>query len=173
MTNIRKADAERVFECHAELLAYTNQRLDVVDGITDGADVRNSSPQHVLTLRDALCDSPELIHGFVWENPADLNRADQRLVASWRALEQGRFLVRRFTPDYAEFLQMTSPHRLFAVNALNESFKRMGVDPPQLVSGVLLPYGDRIVSDGQLKATPSGGTAMNREFDDEIEMASD
>lgn len=173
MTNIRHPDAERVFECHAELLAYTNRQLAVVDGVTDASEVRRSSPQQVQRLRDALYDAPGLIRGFIWENPAEFGEDDRKLVASWRAFERGRFLVRRFTSGYAEFLQLASPHRLFAVNSLHESFKRMGVDPPQVVSGVLLPYGDRIVSDGHLQADALVTDSMNRGFDEEVELARD
>lgn len=173
MTNISKPDAERVFECHAELLAHTNRQLAVVDGVTDASQVRRSSPQQVQQLRDALYDAPGLIRGFVWENPAEFDEDDRKLVASWRAFERDRFLVRRFTSGYAEFLQLASPPRLFAVNSLHDSFKRMGVDPPQVVSGVLLPYGDRIVSDGHLRADAFVGDSMNRGFDEDVDLARD
>jgi hypothetical protein len=171
MTNIRAADAERVFRCHASLLAYANQKLEVVDGVTDADDVRGSSPREVLRLRDALYENPGLIRGFVWENPVDFDDENRRMVASWRAFEQGSFLVRRFTSEYAEFLDLASPHRLFAVNALHDSFKRMGVDPPQIVSAVLLPFGDRIVSDGHLQADAFVTDSMTQESDEEIEQA--
>jgi len=124
MTDIRAADAERVFRSHASLLAYANQKLDVVDGVTDADDVRGSSPRKVQRLRDALYENPGLIRGFVWVNPVELDDENRRMVASWRAFEQSRFLVRRFTPEYAEFLDLASPHRLFAVNALHDSFKK-------------------------------------------------
>lgn len=171
MTDIRAADAERVFRSHASLLAYANQKLDVVDGVTDADDVRGSSPRKVQRLRDALYENPGLIRGFVWVNPVELDDENRRMVASWRAFEQSRFLVRRFTPEYAEFLDLASPHRLFAVNALHDSFKKMGVDPPQIVSAVLLPFGDRIVSDGHLQANPFVSDSMTQELDEEIEQA--
>jgi hypothetical protein len=171
MTNIRAADAERVFQCHASLLAYTNHQFNVVDGVADVADVRGSSPTQVQRLRDALYENPGLIRGFVWKNPANLDDDDRRMVASWRAFEQGRFLIRRFTSDYAEFLDLASPHRLFAVNSLHDSFKRMGVEPPQIVSGVLLPLRDRIVSDGHLHADAFGTETMTEGSEDEIEQA--
>jgi hypothetical protein len=171
MTNIRAADAERIFECHSSLVAYANRKLDIVNGVQDRIDVRGSEPREVQQMREALYENPGLIHGFVWENPANLDGEDLELVASWRAFEQGRFLVRRFTPEYAEFLDLASPHRLFAVNALHDSFKRMGVDPPQVVSAVLLPFCDRIVSDGHLHADAFVSDAITQESDDEIKQA--
>lgn len=171
MTNIRAADAERIFECHASLLAYANQKLGIVDGVKDREDVRGSDPREVQQMREGLYENPELIRGFVWGNPANFDAEDLTLVASWRAFEQGRFLVRRFTREYAEFLDLASPHRLFAVNALRDSFKRMGVDPPQVVSAVLLPFGDRIVSDGHIQASAFVTDAMTDESDEEIEQA--
>lgn len=171
MTRIREPDANRVFEHSAELLAYTNRRHKIADDITEAADIRRVSPHRVLQVREALYDAPGLIRGYVWENPTDLSLEDRKLVASWRAFERGRFLVRRFTSEYAEFFPMTSRHRLFAVNSLHESFKQMGVDPPQIVSGVLLPYGDRIVSDGLLRADAFVGDTMSRDFDEDIDLA--
>jgi hypothetical protein len=171
MTNIRTADAERVFECHASVVAYANRQLGIVDGVEDRRDVRGSSPREVQQMREALYENPGLLHGFVWENPAELDAEDLALVASWRAFEQGRFLVRRFTSEYAEFLDLASPHRLFAVNALHDSFKRMGVDPPQVVSAVLLPFGGRIVSDGHLHADAFVTDAITEDSDEEVAQA--
>lgn len=173
MTNVRAVDAKRFFRIYYQLLGYTNRCLELVDGVKEGPDIDDVSVSELLTIRDGLYDHDGLIQGFVWNADDDLDQPDRKLAASWRSYEYSEFLVRQYTRGYAEFIDIWGPHRLYAVKSLRQSFKQMGLEPPEVVSAVLLPYEGRIVADGVVEPeSPIGGMAVG-EYEEEVEIALD
>ncbi len=146
-----REEGELFFKLHWTLLAYTNQHLHILEQETDKEDIPFLPAENRMQLRDALYEHPELLQGFIAENPERLTADELSIVASWQHRVQDDFYILRYLKRYAVFLGH-KPSRLYGVWALSEPIDTIlcGHPLPVLVRAVLLPFKDKIIYDGYL-----------------------
>lgn len=144
-----KEDVDLFYKLYLALLVYVNKRRNLVQGLASPDDFRKFRIEQMNKLRDELYKQPELIDSFVTENPWKFSPAELDMVSSWRNFVRGKFVILRYLKDYAIFLDPEEPPKAYGVLALYVPFEEL-VDSflPVMVEAVLLPFGDRIISDG-------------------------
>lgn len=144
-----KEDVDLFYKLYLALLVYVNKKRNLVQGLASPDDFRKFRVEQMNKLRDELYKQPELIDSFVTENPWKFSAAELDMVSSWRNFVRGKFVILRYLKDYAIFLDPEEPPKAYGVLALHVAFEELvGSFLPVMVEAVLLPFGDRIISDG-------------------------
>lgn len=147
---LRREDTDRFYLVRNALLAFVNERLNVVPDLVLRADL-DPPPEKLRTVLDALWANDALIDAFVEENPADLRPDALALAASWKARRAGTFVVFRALQRHAVVIEDSAPVTVYGVLGLRTPLDIMLPFLPILVKGVLLPFEGAIVFDGALK----------------------
>ncbi|MBI5479078.1 MAG: hypothetical protein HY906_09490 [Deltaproteobacteria bacterium] len=139
------ADADRFFAVLRPLLAFVNEQRRIVPRPVPRADgclvAQDAAP-----ILDVLWADDSLRDVFIAENPAQLDAEALALARSWDRRRKGTFFVWKHYRKHTLFL---ADDQGFAVLGLYSTFAEMLPGPlPVLVDAVLLPFGDRIISDG-------------------------
>jgi len=146
---LSKEDVDLFYKLYLALLVYVNEKRNLVQGLASPDDFAKFRPEQVNKLRNELYQQPELIDSFVTDNPWEFSAAELGMVTSWRNFVRGKFVVLRYLKDYAIFLDPEEPPKAYGVLALRAAFEDLvGSSLPAMVETVLLPFGDRIISDG-------------------------
>ena len=144
-----KEDVELFYKLYLALLVYVNKKHNLVQGLASPDDFSKFRVEQMNKLRDELYKQPELIDSFVAENPWRFSSAELDVVSSWTNFVRGSFVILRYLKDYAIFLDHEEPPKAYGVLALYAPFEQLvGSFLPVMVEAVLLPFGDRIISDG-------------------------
>jgi hypothetical protein len=144
-----KEDVDLFYKLYLALLVYVNKKRNLVQGLASPDDFAKFRPEQMNKLRDGLYQRPELIDSFVIDNPWEFSAAELDMITSWRNFVRGKFIVLRYLKDYAIFLDPEEPPKAYGVLALRAAFEELvGSFLPAMVEAVLLPFGDRIISDG-------------------------
>ena len=100
---------------------------------------------------NALHAHPELIDGFVRENPAQLAPDELAVASEWKNAAAGNFYIFRYLKKYTVFLDDRSPPAAYGVIAVADPIEDLvGQNLPILTKAVLLPFKGRIIYDGLL-----------------------
>lgn len=144
-------DAELFFRLQRTFLHYISQRLQLLPDASGADDFEHLSAEEIGKIRDASTAQPELLDGFIAENPAELDTSELAIVDSWRHFVKGGFFLFRQLKQHMVFLSMDEPAVAYGVTALTNPFADLiGPRLPVMVQAVLLPFKDRIVYDGLL-----------------------
>lgn len=144
------------------LLNWVNEQRQVLSGAPPISWDHFTPPQQLVAIRDALWADDSLRQTFVAENPAGLSKELLDLVASWRVRQVGTFTVWKHYKKHTVFF--SEDDQAFAVLGLQSDLEDIVPQPPCYVSAVLLPFGDRIITDGLIvgSGTPGGTSASVR-----------
>jgi hypothetical protein len=148
-------EAKLYYELHWALLAHANRRLGIIpDSATIDDILALSTTEKKMYVREALYEDPDTLESFITENPEGLSADELAIVASWRHRVSGDFYIARYLKRYTVFLSTTEPERLYGVLGLVDSIEDIfaGRPLPIYVQAVLLPFRDKIVYDGLLRA---------------------
>ncbi len=134
------------------VLAYTSQQLKIVPGIHAASDIKNTPPEKLFKIRNALYDDANILNHFIIENPENFSADELKIVGSWRHWVVGDFYIFRHLKKYTIFLSSDSPERIYGVLGQQTSLEDMVPKQrlPQLVKTGLLPFRDVITYDGLL-----------------------
>ncbi len=147
-------EAEDFFRLHRALMFYVNRKCRVLKGTfrTPEEYAQNPLTERV-RVHDALLERIDLIDDFVRENPVELPEKDLAVIAKWKHLVTGKFILLRQLRPHAIFLSSSSPPVAYGVVALVEPFEEVVGRPfPVYVEATLLPFRDRIIYDGVMRS---------------------
>lgn len=168
-----KEDAALFYKLYLQLLVYVNKKRNLVEGLASPDDFGKFRPEQMNKLRDKLYRQPELIDSFVEENPQKFSAADLQIVKKWTNFVRGKFVILRYLKDYAIFLDPEEPPKAYGVLALYAPFEELvGSFLPVMVETVLLPFSDRIISDGVFSTyRVSFGKGVRQSFNEAYQEA--
>jgi hypothetical protein len=148
--NLSTEESALFFKLWFSLLAYANRHLQVVPGIVEPKDIIGKPHEQPAKIRDALVEHPDLLEGFIAENPQSLSPEDLAIVSGWRHWVPGEFFVVRFLKLYTVFLSSKEPGHLYGVTSLYDPLEEvLGGGPlPIYIQALLLPFRQRIIYDG-------------------------
>jgi hypothetical protein len=154
---IEPRHAEIFHSFYPQLLEFAQERLAVdQDGDT----------RAFASLRESLFQRPDLLDEFVETNACHLDGIAIDNIRAWRHAVTGEFVLERDLKPHTIFLETTSTPRAYGVLGLTTEFVDMLPQSlPVMAHAVLLPWGDRIISDGFLisRSILFGG-GMKRSF---------
>jgi hypothetical protein len=168
-----KAEIEQFFRLYKPLLAFVNNKYHITSGIKNANDIDGYPIQETAKIRDKLYQSPELIDEFLQKHETEFLPEDVELVKSWKRFVKGRFYVYRYLKKYAIFLSTDEPYKAYGVMSFYSNFDDVfGYSLPRLTETVLLPFKDRIVSDGMFaNSNIYFGSGIRRGIDDTYQEA--
>jgi hypothetical protein len=121
----------------------------MVAGIKTPEDVRQSSFEDKVKIRDALWKNTDLIDSYVNGNPDRLSPEELTIIESWKHRLKGKFFLVAYLKQYAVFLMEADTELAFGVAALSTPFEvTFGSHLPVYVETVLLPFKGKITYDG-------------------------
>ena len=128
---------------------FVNEKLKVLPRVKTLEKYCKASMQEKFEVRRRLFENINLIDEFINENPQDFPMKELTVVSKWKKFVKGDFFIERYLKDYAVFVSDDS--EVFAVygltTALDEYFPKFFL-PVRLGEVVLLPFQDKIVTDG-------------------------
>ncbi len=160
-------DCARFFAIQKSLLPFVFGRLDLGRHAPAPLHVADMTPAWRHMVHTALLERLDLLDTFVAENPDGLDERSLAVVASWRHLVAGQFIVYRTLKAHTVFLTVAEPVDAYGVLDLTEPIEQvLGRPLPCCVETILLPFGDRIVHNGVLGAYDlETGPHLRRSFD--------
>jgi hypothetical protein len=155
--NLSTAETELFYKLHGLWLAFANRELQIMPKDTPAEQVRRQPLELVGKLRDATYARPDLLEQYLAANPDQLPPDELLIVAGWRHRLEGSFYTMRHLKAYSVLMGTKGPiHHLYGVFGLYDPLEVVikGAPLPVLVQAVLLPFRDRIIYDGLLRAYP-------------------
>ncbi len=146
---LSRVDADQFVNLHLKLLYYavSSQRDDWE--IEDFFDYLALPVEAKRKTRKLLIENPSLIDEFVEENPAALAPDELAIVARWKDMVPGKFIVYKKLTHYWVFLDADKdPPRAYGVKALTQPLEAILPFVPYMGVTVLMPYQGQIVYDG-------------------------
>jgi len=145
-------EADYFFSLFKPLLVYTNQQFQINSGIKKPEDIERHPFEETVKIREKLYQNVELFDKFIQENTDNLSPENISIIQSWKGFIDGKFFVFRYLKKYTIFLTSDEPPKAYGVLSLRSPFEEIvGSSLPRLVETVLLPFKDKIVSDGIFK----------------------
>lgn len=166
-------DAELFYKLYHSLLFYANKKFGIIKGINSPENFRKFPIEEISKIRDKLYSQPAIIESFVGENPLNFSPNELKVISSWKNFVKGKFIIFRYTKEYAVFLDTDEPPKAYGVLALNTPFGELiGPYLPVMVDAVLLPFNDKIIYDGIFTSySITFGGGVRRSFNDAYQQA--
>lgn len=145
---LSSAEAHLFFKLMIPLQFFVQRTVGVLEGIETFEDYKNTSFARKFEVRNALYENPHLIDEFIDENPHDIPLKELSIAASWKRFVKGDFYVERHTKTSTIFIG--EDDKVYSVVGITDSLEKVfpKYSIPQIVSVVLLPFKDKIISDG-------------------------
>jgi hypothetical protein len=149
------AEASLFFKLMLPLQFFVNEKLGVLPPVKTLEKYCKASMREKFEVRNALFENAGLIDDFIDENPPDIPMKHLTIVSRWKKFVKGDFYIERYLKDYAVFI--SDETEVYAVRGLTESlteyFPKYAL-PIRLGAVVLLPFRDKIVTDGFFLPSP-------------------
>lgn len=143
------AEASLFFKLMLPLQFYISEKLRILPEIKSFEEYVKASMEEKFKVRNALFENINLMDEFIDENPQDIPMKELAAVSKWKKFVKGDFFIERYLKDYAVFI--SDDEEVYAVNGLTDSlaeyFPKFAL-PVRLGAVVLLPFQDKIVTDG-------------------------
>lgn len=128
---------------------FVNEKLGVLPRVKNFEKYCKVSMQEKFEVRNALFENISLMDEFIDENPQDFPMKELAVVSKWKRFVKGDFYIERYLKDYAVFV--SDENEVFAVYGLttdlDEYFPKFAL-PVRLGEVILLPFQDKIITDG-------------------------
>jgi hypothetical protein len=141
-------EIERFYGIWMPLLLFVNQRLQLVPGMQPVEVGGPWNAADAVKVRDALWADDSLREAFLADNPEGLSAADLAVVESWRHRRSGAFYVLRHLKKHSLFIEAEKGSVVYGVLGLATPLEDLAPFVPCYVQAVLIPFEDRIISDG-------------------------
>lgn len=141
-------EKDTFFDLYFNLLFYTDRKLKVINWEDGPSSFRESRPEALVKIREALFDNPEVLDSYIEENPPDLSEEKLDILSGWKDFVKEEFIVYKHLKNHTVFLEWESPHRAYGVLGLEEGIDEVVPYVPHPVKTVLLPFKGKIVYDG-------------------------
>jgi hypothetical protein len=150
MMQLSPEDAELFFKLMPALQTFANRELKIIKNLPGVEQYQKVSNEQRVKLRNAFYKRPELIDGFVRENPSGFSPDELAVVSSWKNFVAGDFFIDRILKKYAIFV---GNNKVYGVLALVEPLQTVlgGMPLPAYVKTVLLPFKGKIIYDGLIE----------------------
>jgi len=147
---ISSDDAALFFKLMPALQVFANRQLQIIKKLDNVEQYQKISNEQRVKLRNAVYKRPELIDGFVQENPSGFTTEELEIVSGWKNFIAGDFYIERILKKHAIFV---GDNKVFAVLALTEPFRQVlgGMPLPMYIKTVLLPFREKIIYDGLIE----------------------
>lgn len=145
---LSSAEAFLFFKLMIPLQFFVQQKVGVLENVETFEDYKNTSFAKKFEVRNALFENAHLIDEFIDENPHDIPLKELSIAASWKRFVKGDFYIERHLKTST--ILIGEDDKVYSVVGITDSLEK--VFPkyliPQIVSVVLLPFKDKIISDG-------------------------
>lgn len=142
---LEQSDAELFFRLWIPLLDFVNQNYRICPEAY-AIDRRHTlDPDNVKTIADHLWSHTEIIEEYLTE--ANLPKEHAEIMASWKHCKPGTYILERHLKKGSVFIS-TDDNMVYMVKGLFSSWEEMLGKSPVLLTAVLIPFRDSIISDG-------------------------
>jgi hypothetical protein len=150
LLRLRDEESDLFYEAWLPLLTFVHEQTGLVPGLRGRKPRDPLASEQAVTLRDRLWQDDLLRRVFLAQNPYGLRDECLALVQSWEHRVSDSFCV--FTFDREGRAIFLAQHQAYAVLGLKSDLAELlpSFVLPRLVKTTLLPFEDRIVSDGLL-----------------------
>lgn len=143
------AECDLFFQLNSALLVFVNRQLDIHSEGKTPESFEKLPLEQKFHIAKSLYSNIQLIDRFCEENPFSMHSHELEIVRQWKHFMSGRFYIFRELKKYTVFLTTETPCQAFGVHGLRSDFSEMvGNRLPVLAEIVLLPFKDKIVTDG-------------------------
>jgi len=146
---LSQTEASLFFKLMLPLQFFVNEKLGVLPKVKTFEKYCKVSTQEKFEVRNALFENITLADNFIDENPQNFPMKELSVVSEWKKFIKGEFFVERYLKNYAVFI--SDDNDVYAVCGLTDSlaeyFPKFAL-PVRLGTVVLLPFQDKIVTDG-------------------------
>lgn len=163
-------DAALFFRAWVTILIWVNDQRRVVPPFEVPTPEGPIAPAIADPLRKVLWADDDLREQFLAEGARGLGGAERDLIASWRHRVDERFVLFRHLKKHSIFLSEGA----YAVIGIKSPLDVLFPSVPTIVSTVLLPFRDKIITDGLFSspgALISFGAGTRRGFRDQYNEA--
>jgi len=166
-------EAEQFYRIWWPLLSYVNQQEGLIADFPNSPENESIKPEDAVVVRDRLWESNQLLQAFIDNNPAKLSADDLMLAASWKNRVADNFIVMKHLKNHSVFLQETDNPTVYGVIGIYSSIDEMiPFSVPFMVNAVLLPFGDKIISDSLIMPYQVRfGSNMRKGFNEQLRYA--
>jgi len=162
-------DAALFYRAWWPLLAWVNDQRQIVPSFSPDRPISIATAHPV---RLALWADDRLREQFLVERGSALASAERELIASWKHRVGGHFVVFKHLRSHSIFMN----NNVFGVVGIYSPLAELVRTVPAYVDAFLLPFGDRIITDGILTSPGvqlSFGAGMRRIFEKQYAEARD
>jgi hypothetical protein len=154
------------------LLLYAARHLGLDKGVATTEDLRKLSSRDRFGISVELCDRPDIVDGYIRDNPDGLSAEDLALVDGYRHALHGDFIMLRHLRRHTVLVGGDDPSLAYGVVGLAEALEDAFPDPPHMIETHLLPFMGRITFDGVIFQAPASfGLGARSGFEQEYRDA--
>lgn len=142
-------EAGLFFKLMLPLQFFVNEKLGVLPRVKTFEKYCKVSMQEKFEVRNTLFENINLMDEFIDENPHDFPMKELAIVSRWKKFDKDDFFIERYLKDYSIFI--SDENDVYAVygltDPLTEYFPKFAL-PVRLSEVILLPFQDKIITDG-------------------------
>lgn len=146
---LTQSECNLFYDLYHPLLLFVNQQHHVLPEVFTVEGLRKKSSEQLKSLRSILVKQRHWFDEFIAANPFHFSADELAMVNNWKKWLVGRFFIFRETDYYTVFLSNIKPIRAYAVLSMTNRFSKIFGEPlPIYVETALLPFNDKIITDG-------------------------
>jgi hypothetical protein len=142
-------EASLFFKLMLPLQFFVNEKLGVLPRAKSFEKYCKVSTQEKFEVRSALFENINLMDDFIDENPQNFPMKELAVVSGWKKFITGDFFIERYLKNHAVFI--SDDNDVYAILGLTDSLAEYIPKfalPVRLGAVVLLPFQDKIITDG-------------------------
>jgi hypothetical protein len=145
-------DAIVFYQCFLKVLEFTNQRYQVIPGLTEMVNAKMLNPQEVQHIRDKLWEDETLLEDYLQQCGKALTMREFELIKGWKNKVIGKFILLKHLKKYSVFMNAEMGGKLYGVLGISNPIEDMfpPVELPIYVDAVLIPFEGKIIFDSFL-----------------------
>lgn len=148
---LEKQDAELFYQLWFPLLNFVNKKYRIAPKIKEIDPRKGIASSDAKAIANYLWSHTQVIKEYLSE--AQLPEEQAQIVAAWEQCKPGKYIMERHLKKGTVFIS-EEDRRVYLVQGLFSTWEEMMGKGPVLVDAVLIPFRDRIISDGLVVAYP-------------------
>jgi hypothetical protein len=143
---LTQEDTALFYRVFFNLIDYTNDRYQVVPGLTKASGAGTVDPTTIVPVRDKLWENDDIINCIIAGNPFSFAQRELSLVASWRKRIAGNFVIYKHLKKHTIFMGNGGVYGVLGIaSTIEELFPSFAL--PRYARAVLLPFEGKIIYD--------------------------